>query len=90
MPPAEEASKPRYSIAFFAQPNRSSVVQGLQKKYPPITAGDYVLQVGLYFQAGVRYIPACIAFQTSTLKAAAFHINVGSQSAFGNAFGFKC
>ena len=47
MPPVEEANKPRYSIAFFAQPNKNSLVQGLKHKYPPITAGEYVLQVGL-------------------------------------------
>jgi len=45
MPSVEQANKPRYSIAFFAQPNRSSLVQGLKNKYPPITAGEYVTQV---------------------------------------------
>jgi isopenicillin N synthase-like dioxygenase len=45
MPGVEQANNPRYSIAFFAQPNRSSLVQGLKHKYPPITAGDYVAQV---------------------------------------------
>lgn len=45
MPSPEEANKPRYSIAFFAQPNKNSIVQGPQGKYPPIGAGDYVCQV---------------------------------------------
>ena len=45
MPGVEQANRPRYSIAFFAQPNRSSLVHGLKNKYPPITAGEYVAQV---------------------------------------------
>lgn len=49
MPPPEEANKPRYSIAFFAQPNKSALVQGPKQKYPPITAGEYVVQVGPAF-----------------------------------------
>lgn len=44
MPPREQVNQPRYSIAFFAQPNKSSVVQGPKQKYPPITAGDYIAQ----------------------------------------------
>jgi isopenicillin N synthase-like dioxygenase len=44
MPPPEEANKARYSIAFFAQPNRSALVQGPKQKYPPITAGEYIVQ----------------------------------------------
>ena len=47
MPPPEEANKPRYSIAFFAQPNKSALVQGSKQKYPPITAGEYIVQVRL-------------------------------------------
>jgi isopenicillin N synthase-like dioxygenase len=34
----------RYSIAFFAQANRNAVIQGPQRKYPPMTAGDYLKQ----------------------------------------------
>lgn len=45
MPPPAEANKARYSIAFFAQPNRSALVQGPKQKYPPITAGEYIVQV---------------------------------------------
>ena len=39
MPLAKDADKPRYSIAFFTQPNRNSVVIDPTGKYPPITAG---------------------------------------------------
>jgi len=34
--------KDRYSIAYFMQANKSSVICGPEKKYPPITAGDYI------------------------------------------------
>jgi len=34
--------KERYSIAYFMQANKSAVICGPQKKYPPITAGDYI------------------------------------------------
>jgi isopenicillin N synthase-like dioxygenase len=33
---------PRYSLAFFCQANRDAVVEGPGKKYPPMTAGDYL------------------------------------------------
>jgi len=32
----------RYSMAYFNQPNGFAVIQGPEKKYPPITAGDYL------------------------------------------------
>ncbi|MDF1486665.1 2-oxoglutarate and iron-dependent oxygenase domain-containing protein [Ramlibacter sp. H39-3-26] len=35
---------PRYSIAFFAQANRDAVIEGPGRKYPAITAGDYLNQ----------------------------------------------
>lgn len=34
----------RYTIAFFAQANRDAVIDGPGKKYPPISAGDYLRQ----------------------------------------------
>jgi len=59
MPSVEQANKPRYSIAFFAQPNRSSLVQGLKNKYPPITAGEYVTQaVKPQFEAARQWAKA--------------------------------
>lgn len=35
---------PRYSLPFFCQANRDAIVEGPLKKYPPITAGDYLQQ----------------------------------------------
>lgn len=35
---------PRYSLAFFAQANRNAVIEGPARKYPPITAGEYLKQ----------------------------------------------
>ncbi|MFM9926363.1 2-oxoglutarate and iron-dependent oxygenase domain-containing protein [Variovorax sp. H27-G14] len=43
-PAAGEYSGPRYSIAFFAQANRDAVIEGPARKYPAITAGDYLNQ----------------------------------------------
>ncbi|MEM8959036.1 MAG: 2OG-Fe(II) oxygenase family protein [Pseudomonadota bacterium] len=42
MPRPDEYLGPRYSIPFFAQANRNIVLQGPEKKYPPITAADYI------------------------------------------------
>lgn len=42
MPRQDEYLGPRYSIPFFAQANRDFVLQGPQKRYPPITAADYI------------------------------------------------
>ncbi len=44
MPRADEYLGPRYSIPFFAQANKDFVLQGPAKAYPPITAGDYILE----------------------------------------------
>ena len=44
MPRADEYLGPRYSIPFFAQANKDFVLQGPAKTYPPITAGDYILE----------------------------------------------
>ena len=35
---------PRYSLAFFCQANRDTVIESPSGKYPPITAGDYLNQ----------------------------------------------
>ena len=32
----------RYSIGYFVWPRHSDVLQGPQKKYPPITYADYI------------------------------------------------
>ncbi|MEM1362412.1 MAG: 2-oxoglutarate and iron-dependent oxygenase domain-containing protein [Pseudomonadota bacterium] len=42
MPRPDEYLGPRYSMPFFAQANRDIVLQGPEKKYPPITAADYI------------------------------------------------
>lgn len=42
IPYRDEYLGPRYSMPFFAQANRDVVLQGPAKKYPPITAGDYI------------------------------------------------
>jgi len=43
-PEPDEYLGSRYSIAFFAQANRESVIAGPAGKYPPISAGDYLRQ----------------------------------------------
>jgi isopenicillin N synthase-like dioxygenase len=40
----DEYLGPRYSMPFFAQANRDFVLQGPEKKYPAITAGDYIVE----------------------------------------------
>ncbi|KAF3256955.1 hypothetical protein TWF217_004888 [Orbilia oligospora] len=42
-PRTGESQKARHSIAFFNQPIRSAMIQGPLKKYPPITARDFIL-----------------------------------------------
>ena len=37
----KDASKPRYSIAFFAQSDKKTMIES--KENQPITAGDYIL-----------------------------------------------
>lgn len=44
MPKAEDYQGPRYSMGFFCQANKDVVIQGPEKKYPPITAADYLRQ----------------------------------------------
>ena len=34
----------RYSLAFFCQANEDAVIEGPQKKYPPITGAEYLRQ----------------------------------------------
>ncbi len=42
MPTPEEGQHSRYSLAYFCQANKDSIIQGPQKQYPPITAADYL------------------------------------------------
>lgn len=44
MPRPDEYLGPRYSMPFFAQANKDFVLQGPDRKYPAITAGDYILE----------------------------------------------
>lgn len=44
MPRPGEHLGPRYSLAFFAQADTDAIVQGPAGKYPPITAGEYLLE----------------------------------------------
>ena len=41
MPSAEECSRPRYSLAFFAQADKKALIAS--ETNPPITAGEYIL-----------------------------------------------
>lgn len=43
-PQPDEYQGGRYSLAFFAQANRDVMIQGPAKKYPPISAEDYLQQ----------------------------------------------
>jgi isopenicillin N synthase-like dioxygenase len=42
MPKAEEQQEARYSLAYFCQANKSVIIQGPAKNYPPISAEDYL------------------------------------------------
>ena len=39
-----EYQGPRYSLAFFCQANKDVEILGPQRKYPPISAEDYLQQ----------------------------------------------
>ncbi|GAA5235523.1 isopenicillin N synthase family oxygenase [Verticiella sediminum] len=41
-PRPDEYLGPRYSLAFFCQANEDAIIEGPQKKYPPISGGDYL------------------------------------------------
>ena len=43
-PQPGEYMGPRYSLAFFAQANRGTLIESPAQKYPVITAGDYLKQ----------------------------------------------
>lgn len=43
-PQPGEYMGPRYSLAFFAQANKDAVIESPGRKYPAITAGDYLRQ----------------------------------------------
>lgn len=43
MPKPDEYQGPRYSIGFFNQTNKGSVIVGPQKKYPPVTGLEFIL-----------------------------------------------
>ena len=50
MPKPDEYLGRRQSIAFFAQANMDVVLQGPERKYPPITAHDYIqMRLGANF-----------------------------------------
>ncbi|WWD04625.1 hypothetical protein V865_002696 [Kwoniella europaea PYCC6329] len=44
LPEGQESRGPRYSIAFFNQARTDSIIQGPQKKYPPITGGEFIAE----------------------------------------------
>ncbi|MDW4918664.1 isopenicillin N synthase family dioxygenase [Streptomyces californicus] len=43
-PGPDETRSARYSIAFFAQADRDVVIEGPRRRYPPISAADYIQQ----------------------------------------------
>ncbi|MEL6641993.1 MAG: 2OG-Fe(II) oxygenase family protein, partial [Pseudomonadota bacterium] len=51
MPKPDENLGPRYSIAFFAQANKDTVLQGPEGKYPAMTGHDYIqMRLGANFK----------------------------------------
>lgn len=44
MPNPNEYRGPRYSVAFFCQANKDVIIEGPKKKYPAISAKDYLTQ----------------------------------------------
>ena len=50
MPKPHESLGPRYSIAFFAQANKDTMLAGLEGKHEPISAHDYIqMRIGANF-----------------------------------------
>lgn len=50
MPHSGESLGPRYSIAYFAQANMDTVLQGPERRYAPITGHDYIqMRLGANF-----------------------------------------
>ncbi|KAK9865829.1 hypothetical protein WJX84_009561 [Apatococcus fuscideae] len=43
MPRAGEYLGPRYSLAWFNQANKESIIQGPLKRYPPVSGGQFML-----------------------------------------------
>jgi len=43
MPKPGEYQGPRYSIGFFNQANKGSVIVGPKKKYAPVTGVEFIL-----------------------------------------------
>lgn len=51
MPKPEEYLGPRYSIAFFAQANTETMLEGPARKYEPMTGGDYIkMRIGANYK----------------------------------------
>lgn len=51
MPKPGESLGPRYSIAFFAQANKDTVLQGPEQKYPAMTGHEYIqMRIGANFK----------------------------------------
>ncbi|WVW84412.1 hypothetical protein I302_106446 [Kwoniella bestiolae CBS 10118] len=44
LPEGAESQGARYSIAFFNQARTDSIIQGPEKKYPPITGGQFIAE----------------------------------------------
>ncbi|CEM16355.1 unnamed protein product [Vitrella brassicaformis CCMP3155] len=44
LPREGECTGPRYSMVYFAQANKDSIIQGPNRTYPPISAGDFIWQ----------------------------------------------
>ncbi len=44
VPDGDEARRPRYSIAYFAQADTDAIIEGPERRYPAITADDYLRQ----------------------------------------------
>ncbi|ODO06082.1 hypothetical protein L198_01312 [Cryptococcus wingfieldii CBS 7118] len=44
LPEGDESRGPRYSIAFFNQARINTIIQGPEKKYPPITGGEFIAE----------------------------------------------
>ncbi|KAJ1033837.1 hypothetical protein NDA16_000046 [Ustilago loliicola] len=78
LPKEGEPKGPRYSIAFFNQARSNTVIQGPEKKYPPITGAEFIKQALERNKLGVaaRTLPSKGSVQESKLTASAAPVAV--------------
>ncbi|KAH7911313.1 hypothetical protein BJ138DRAFT_1150934 [Hygrophoropsis aurantiaca] len=70
LPRPDEKQGPRYSIAFFNQARSNTIIQGPDRKYPPITGQDFILNAMRRDKLG----------NAKDVKAASLNSNIATES----------